>query len=354
MLIRGVGDMLMTSTLPDRTHPGLNRLARLLGEADLAVGNLECPLVGTGVPISKVDIARSDPEAGDILSFLGLHAVTLANNHIMDYGINGLDSTLHELKRRKIACAGAGHGQKSAFAPTFVGKTALVAGHLYFKREWPHYTDPFKSSPHQPGVAVVQGYEVEVPDGAGRRTVIAPESGNLELLAASVAHASRRAEQVVVLLHSHWGPLDVRQVDEGRRLATRVLVEAGADLILGHGPHVFNGVEFHQGKPIVHSLGNFFFCIPGLAGELYPDIRPFLSTMVKEDRFWLGLMAEYRMGEKLRFLPLELERTGTCEGLPSPAGKEATARILELLQQQCAPLGTRARLVKDRIEVSPL
>lgn len=344
--IRAVGDMLFPHREPEWDSQQFAELGQLIENADFAFANLENPLVDHGLPIPKVDIARADVARIALMQRLGLNAVSIGNNHIMDFGVEGLESTTRALNKAKIDFAGAGHTRDSAFAATHLTvkdlKVALISVVNCFSLRLEHYADVFEASRHQAGAAVIQGHQVRLPTGG---TATAPSEVTLQLLEDSIRRARRKADVVIVSMHTHWGA-DTAQVDPGRQVITRAAIEAGADLIIGHGPHAINGIEVYKDRFIVHSMGNFFFHIPEGIAETSPDSCPFVAPMIADERFWLGIMVEAQFGKKsapdrLTLYPVQIARDEELRGLPYRADETAARHVFRILEPQCAALGTK-------------
>lgn len=354
MKLVAVGDILLGAEPPPWRDEEFLELVHNLREGDLVLGNMESPLINTGFPIQKLDIARTDRFQAKELSRMGFSAMTLANNHIWDYGVGGLKSTQRTLRKAGIEYAGAGTDAVSAFRHVLLEvngrKVAFIGAHAYYHDTWEHYPDPYRADHHKPGAAVIQGYKVRAfhPDcEQDYVAAAAPSERFLQHLLESIEKARQEADTVVLALHSHWGKHDLDQIDVGRRIITHEAVRAGVDLIVGHGPHVFNGIEYFEGAFIVHSLGNFFFHMPLGLTELIPEVRPFIQRMQTEDRFWEGLLLEtvFENGARptsLRLHPCDLDRSGP--GTPRPASAKVAERMFERLKASSAPLGVDVRM----------
>jgi poly-gamma-glutamate synthesis protein (capsule biosynthesis protein) len=230
MLGRHVGRVIARSRRP----PVAREVVAVAAEADLFVLNLECCVSDRGEPWhapGKPFFFRAPPVAAELLAEIGVDAVTLANNHALDFGAEALLDTVEHLRAVGIATAGAGPDAPSARAPALLSaggmRLALIAAS-------DHPRD-FAAGPDRPGIAY-----------ADLRSD--PEGG---WLAAAIAAA--RDEAGAVLVSPHWGPnMTVTPPPEVRRAAP-ALVAAGASLVAGHSAHVFHGV---QGN-VLYDLGDF-------------------------------------------------------------------------------------------------
>lgn len=220
---------------PDAPAPFVaSKLQRRIERADLSIVNLEAPIDPRTDPIDKSGPAkRSAAETASLLRETGFDLVTLANNHTMDYGADGLRRTLRECDHEGLATVGAGTDHDAALEPhrTTVGGVS-VAVFSVCEQEFGVAADA------SPGTAWGSH-----PDVRSR-----------------IAEAAAGTDVVVVVTHGgvEYVPLPPPQ----RQQQLRQFVEAGADLVVGHHPHVPQGWEVHHGTPIFYSLGNFRFPQP--------------------------------------------------------------------------------------------
>lgn len=210
-------------------------LDQALGErvagADLAVANLEAPVETDADPIPKSGPAlATDSRTPAQLADAGFDVLGLANNHLMDYGPTGVRATREACAAAGVETTGAGTDRSDALEPaTFEVDDVDVAVLSVCEREF--------------GVATA--------DSAGTAW-----SGHREAVTA-VRAAAADADAVVVL--AHGGVEYVPLPSPNRRERLREFVEAGADLVVGHHPHVAQGWEVHEDVPVFYSLGNFAF-----------------------------------------------------------------------------------------------
>ena len=206
--------------------------AGLFQAADAVVGNLECVVATCGAAIDKPWTFRADPR---VLPVLAEHfdAVSLANNHTGDFGRDAFAEQLDHLEARAIPYFGGGRNCAHARIPTILDlkglKIALLAYNDFYPRS-------FEAGPNWPGVAWSVDEQV-VADLEAARTL---------------HHAD------VVIPYMHWGD-EHEPVNDRQRALARLMIDHGADLIIGGHPHVTQGVEYYHGKLIVYSLGNFVF-----------------------------------------------------------------------------------------------
>jgi poly-gamma-glutamate capsule biosynthesis protein CapA/YwtB (metallophosphatase superfamily)/outer membrane protein assembly factor BamB len=219
-------------------------LGPLLWDADLAVANLECVLTTQGSPLDKSYLIRAHPRWGQTLLEAGLDLVTLSNNHALDFGYAGLDETLSTVQALGIATIGAG---------------------------------PSQSLAHRPALFNLGGVRVALLGYAAARwngSVDVPATDRLAWAETAAVQADVRAirdqvDLVVVLLHA--GTEYAATPSSDQKAIALAAIEAGADLVVGHHPHVTQTIEQSERGLVVYSLGDALFDIPrqaAMQGEL--------------------------------------------------------------------------------------
>ena len=205
--------------------------------ADYFAVNEEFPFSSRGTQASdKQYTFRLAPEKVSLFKEMGIDAVTLANNHALDYGTDALLDTCEILDQADILHTGAGKDLDTAKQPVLFEKNgqrvALIgATRVIPKADW-------AATKGHPGM--LSSYEVSV-----------------EPLLAQIAECHASGDKVVVLIH--WGIERDEMPQEYQRALARRYIDAGADLVIGSHPHVLQGIEYYKGKPIFYSLGNFVF-----------------------------------------------------------------------------------------------
>jgi poly-gamma-glutamate capsule biosynthesis protein CapA/YwtB (metallophosphatase superfamily) len=213
-------------------------VASLLG-GDVVIVNAEAPITTLDQPFMpyKPYSYASNPDAADAMARAGVHVLGLANNHAMDQGEEGLIDTMDHAAAAGLATFGAGIDDRQAERPL------LLQGNGYTVAV----------------VALAKGYGTSVTAGMGR-------AGTIPFSDASIARGHRLAKSAGadhVVAYVHWGRnYSAEPIPDQRREAER-FAAAGYDLVIGHGPHVMQGVELIGSMPVVHSLGNFVFGAPG-------------------------------------------------------------------------------------------
>lgn len=206
--------------------------SEILHAADAAVGNLECVVATCGAAIDKPWTFRAHPR---VLPVIASHfdAVGLANNHTGDFGRDAFSEQLDRLEAQSISYFGGGRNCADARIPLILQINGLRIALLAYNDFQPR---SFEAGPNWPGVAWSVDEQV-LADLEAARSV-----GNANL----------------VIPCMHWGDEHDPANDRQRALA-RLMIDNGADLVIGGHPHVTQGAEYYNGKLIVYSLGNFVF-----------------------------------------------------------------------------------------------
>ncbi len=242
------------------------KLAYCFKRADFSVANLESPLVtATASSVPGKCTLRGNTGWAAILKKSGINLVTLANNHMMDYGEEGLFSTMAALDNAGILYVGAGENRQAAFLPIF----KEIAGRkiAFLGRSSVEVSSMCYAGEDQPGVAFLD--EGELVD--------------------SIRQCRDNADLIIVMVH--WGMEHYHYPSPQQRLLARKIVTAGADILLGHHPHVLQGEEVIDEGVVSYSSGNFLFdefswSMPGEDGQE----RTNLLTLTEKNR--QGMMLE--------------------------------------------------------------
>ena len=252
--------------------------------ADIVFGNLECCLYDPpgGHSFHNEGFYAAPGPAGAALRAAGFAAVGIANN--VNYGEAAILASVAKLDALGIAHTGAGADAAAAGAPAIVARGGLRFGFL--QRSAVYWPTNHEAGPETPGIAVLRAHTAwQVPMHKTRpdvpplnrpglppivRTWADPDS--LRRLTDAVTRL--RAEADVVVASCHWGL--GKDVLEYMTEAAHAAIDAGADVVIGHGPHVALPVEVYRGKPIFYGLGSFSFHT-GHGGRAHGD--------------WVGMMA---------------------------------------------------------------
>ncbi|MDZ7828198.1 MAG: CapA family protein [Halofilum sp. (in: g-proteobacteria)] len=271
-----------------------------LQRADVLFGNLEGPLTNGGEPApDKQYLFRTPPaKVAPALARAGFDVVSLANNHTLDYGATGLFDTETALFDAGIRGVGAGRDAGAARRAAIVERGGHRVGFLAYSNTFP---DSFWAAADEPGTAFGHRRHVEAD-----------------------VHALRpRVDTVVVSFH--WGREATTELRPYQPMLARAAIDAGADIVAGHHPHVLQGVERYGDGIIFYSLANFTF------GSYSEIARVSAIAHVTVDRD--GPRA-------VELVPINVYNPDILFQ-PRPLTGEAASTVVEHLQSLAEPLGTR-------------
>ena len=234
----------------------------------MSFGNLEVPLTTSGIAAEKAATHRADPNRVTDLREMGVDVVTLANNHMLDYGVEGLRDTIVAVESAGLGHVGAGENAAEARRPLLhPTPTGMVA----FVGLCAALPPGFAATADRPGVAplrVMQQHSMD-PVLAAEQPGMAPfvhtQAHGPDLEAACDAVRSARESADLLVVGVHWGvPFGFAAASYGplaeyQRPSGHALVDAGADLVLGHHPHMVQPIEVYGGAVIAYSVGNYAF-----------------------------------------------------------------------------------------------
>jgi poly-gamma-glutamate synthesis protein (capsule biosynthesis protein) len=290
---------------------------RLLDDADLVVANCEGPITTRDDPVDrdKPFLLRMSPWAAGVMARAGIDAVSLANNHILDHGPQGLRDTLDALDEAGVVAVGAGGDLEAATRGAVFVRRGLAVGLLAFMEDYPAYETRFRAyaGPDRPGVAKLT------------RRIVRP----------AIARLRRRVDVLIVAVH--WG-VDYGEVTGTQRTWARQLAAYGADLVVGHHPHVVRGVGLEGEVPVLYSTGNFAYAGTRMPSDV-EEVRR--HGWIAEARFEQRRLAKLSI-QALRF---ETDAAGTCRG---PAPPPVLTAIVRRVQQDLPDV---LEVAGDRVEV---
>lgn len=411
--IAAVGDI-VAATAPSLADERFAPVARLLSGADAVFGNFESSALD---PIATAATPSAEPSGGWLLTppsvlpglrGAGFNLLSRANNHATDFGVDGMLETDRLLTQQGFVIAGTGGSLAHARAPRFLdtprARIALVAATTTFtpsSRAGPAYgvlaprpgastirltrlinvdQQTFEAigrmkerqpsgadlTPSRLGLGTSQTQDIDL---LGARFRLSTEPGysyalyprDLAEVSAAIGEARKRSDIVIFSLHAHepgnWSetPADVLQQ------IARAAIDAGADAVVGHGPHQLRGIEVYKGRPILYSLGNFFYQTKSFGEDTWAPMEvsgydPMLMTpeqarLLGAERWYEGIVVHLNFDRdkkirELRFHPVDLgqDLSGRDKGSPGPASAAMAERILTRLDRLSARYGTRLEI----------
>lgn len=211
-------------------------LLEMMKAADVMCLNNEFTYSNRGEPLSgKAYTFRANPERVDILHEMGVDMVQLNNNHVYDYGKVALLDTLDTLENAGIEYFGAGHNLEEAMNAVYVTLDDKVVAFVGASRAEKNKMTP-QATDTKPGI--LRCYDTE-------------------LFLESIRRADEKADFVIAVVH--WGTEYSYDLEKVQLTTGKEYLDAGADAIIGGHSHCLQGMEYYDGKPIVYSLGNYWF-----------------------------------------------------------------------------------------------
>lgn len=308
-----VGDMFITRKVAEKGYPGFGEISDLIGRHDVAFANLEMTFhnqEGWPAAESGGTWAMTEPDKLDDVKRFGFNLFNTANNHSGDYGQEGVMATIRHLRERGMIFSGSGANLQEASRPCYLetpdyrvalisvsssfsdasragGQSGEMAGRpglnplRYSMR---YHVDPENFAKVKELAAITRvnmdkdesialGYSAPYeegiyPFGSAGNFVLdtknfiesVPNAQDMKRITDQIREAKRQADLVYVSLHAHeHDDPDTSIPAQFIETFAHQVIDAGADVMIGHGPHELRGIEIYKGKVILYSLGNFVF-----------------------------------------------------------------------------------------------
>ena len=342
-------------------------------KGDVLFTNLEAAVAEKGETVHEGRGFLTPPEALDCLQTFGFNLVSLSGNHAYDLKVTGIQNTLREADRRKIAHAGTGNSIAEATAPGYLhtpkGTIALIASASGL------IAPGARATADRPGVNELR---VEAGDKENEATedlpgapANTPNAEDSQRILQSIRDARQHADLVIVYQHNHVfsnhsfatvfteGLPERLGPNDWLKKWTHAEIDAGADIVVMHGAPLLHGVEIYRGRPIFYDLGNFIYNLP-------PTL-----TYIDEPMNWESAVAYVQFqGKKLKsvsFRPIALNNVGEGQpdihneyannqfldtrGMPTPVTGARAGYILHRLADASKPFGTVVEVKGDTAEI---
>ncbi|MER9764383.1 CapA family protein [Mesorhizobium sp. M0138] len=408
-----VGDLIVSRAVTKSQEVNFGDVVKILRDADVTFGNLEVNVFDIrsfdGYPQAEYGGAYhlSLPEVGPDLKAMGFNIVGRANNHTLDWGVEGMRETSRVLDTSGIVHAGTGENLAQAGAARFLetprGRVGLVSFAATFE-PMARAGDPAGEAPGRPGLNPLRlamsiivpsemlanlrlvrdalpGYETSHCDSTSvvvggsrfKASDIAgysyePNPHDVANILRNVRRGKQFSDFCIATNHGHEPGNWSQEPPDYEQSFARKLIDAGADAYIGHGPHLLRGIEIYKGRPIFYSLGNFFEDDLGtpsgadMFDEYAKDPRVdtdaevkvaemargftdpvFYESIVTISRFEQNQLAE------LRLYPVELghSKRFADRGIPRLVTGPQAKTILERLRDLSTPFGTTLTIEND-------
>ena len=412
------GDSIIDRRLSVYEEPEYLRMFERIRSADAAFTNFEMLVHDfefSGEAVSGGTYMGAPPWVIDELKWAGFRLFGTANNHSLDFGTGGLLSTIRHMEQAGAVYAGTGENLARARAPGYLdtkkGRVALIACASTFSIFSPagEQRPDMKGRPGLNPLHFRTTYTVEpatlaslralaklsgpVGEGAPRSdgdfrflgatfragdkpgVATEPDARDLKAITSTVSEARRQADWVMVSIHAHEAAQGDREMP-AQFLVTfaHAAIDAGADLLAGHGPHVLRGIEIYKGKPIFYSLANFIFesetvrfqpqesydqqglSFSAMPGDFF-DARSAKDTrgFPADHEYWESVVAEAAFNERrelqqINLYPISLGhgKSRTERGRPAPAEGLLASQIIDRAAKLSKRLGTNVEFEDGR------
>lgn len=256
--VHAVGDLVLERS---DSRALFDAAAPVLRTADVVLGHLEIPHLSEGaqrvVHSTDVPAIPGPPEALDAVAAAGFTMLTLAGNHIYDFGPEGIRQTRQHCADRGILTAGVGETLDEALQPMIAEIEGIRVAVLSVNCVGPRETWASSLKPGAAYIEVITHYEPRGANPGGPpRIETHAEATSLARVKEAVVRTAERADVVLVGLHKGLVHTPAEIADYEREVSHAV-IDAGAHAVIGHHAHIMRGVEFHRGRPILHGMGNF-------------------------------------------------------------------------------------------------
>jgi poly-gamma-glutamate synthesis protein (capsule biosynthesis protein) len=234
-----VGDMMLTRSVGTSVKKNFdNDFNKLfdnipeIKEADILFGNLEGPVSLIGNNVGSKYSFRMDPSVLPAIKNAGFDIVSFANNHVGDWNVNAFKDTLANLDNINLPKIGAGMSKQEAETPVIIKKNGVKFGYLGFSDVGPSWME---AKENKAGILLASD----------------------PLIREIITNAKEKVD--VLIISFHWGDEYKTVHNSHQEKLARMAIDYGADMVIGHHPHVAQDIEIYKDKPIVYSLGNFIF-----------------------------------------------------------------------------------------------
>jgi poly-gamma-glutamate synthesis protein (capsule biosynthesis protein) len=355
-----VGDMIFNQPISQLAEPERAGLFRIMQEADIAYGNMEFSLNDRPELQRPFYNFRAPRDFRWELARIGITLVSQANNHALDFGPEGLKECLQALDQTNITHAGAG----TTLAEAHEAGSFEIAGRktnfalLSYMRFW---TARYRSKdPNGPSLATIDPAVILAMKDGKVEKVEGPLEADVKTMEDDILLAKRRTDVLFVSLHNHdvthhraYGIQDTTPPND--QIMFHRAIEAGADMVLGTGPHVLRGIEIYQGRPIFYSLGDFIYQyrtpdkIPADLIHQRDTEMPRPANVSVWDRresreVMESVMVRMTLNEgklkRIQLLPITIDDEGPLYGVPRLASTKRGSEIIARIQALSKPYGT--------------
>lgn len=241
-----VGDVFVNRPEPETAF---GEVKHKFEESDALIANLEGGFGTDAEPLSfSAPNIRANYDCVEGIEQVDFDVLSLANNHAMDFGPDGLVETLDVLEDKSIAAAGAGRNRELAERPVVFERSGVTIGVVAYEATTLSLNIAMQAAVDRPGMNVLL-VRPDYPDNVSEY--------DLRRMEAAVSEASEEVDVLITMMH--FGAAVDHTITESQRVIAETAAQAGADLVVGAHPHVLQAVDSHDSTPILYSLGHFLF-----------------------------------------------------------------------------------------------
>ena len=330
-----VGDIMLTRGVQSSVLKNFNgnfselfKNASQLKEADILFGNLEGPVSTVGNNVGSKYSFRMNPEVLPVIKDFGFKVLSFANNHVGDWNVQAFNDTLLRLKENDLAFTGAGSTREEAEKPVIINKNGVNFGFLGFSDVGPKWMEA----------------------GENKSGILLADDPNFSSI---IAKAKESVDVLIVSIH--FGEEYEKIHNKRQEKIAYLAIDYGADIVIGHHPHVIEDIEYYKDKPIFYSLGNFIFdqyfskeTMRGMVvmaifeGKEIKEIKHLISVQNKKYQI-TGLFEEDELAK------LEESSNSKC---PKPSKEYSDMSLLNIGQETGLP--DKSYIPKDLVELGIL
>jgi poly-gamma-glutamate capsule biosynthesis protein CapA/YwtB (metallophosphatase superfamily) len=234
----------------DKPEAAFEKVSDRIRSADIAFCNVEGALSDRGkMAVGRDSAWKSPPHMIQGIKAGGFNIVSAANNHIMDYGPDAMLDTLSLLEQNGIAHIGAGINIHEARKPAFIEKKGCRIAFLGYSTDVNQPGRSFPASERKPGIVPIRVFALFAPPHLNLE--------DMEMMEEDIKEAKKNSDLTFVSLHFSISVGGSHTLAPHQEAMAKGAIEAGADLVLGHGPHALQAFEIYKGKAITYNMGNF-------------------------------------------------------------------------------------------------
>jgi len=342
--LAAVGDVCLAGLQGD----ALDKVIPILRDHDIRFGNLEGPVSDRGKAREKLVAIRTEVGAMATIKKAGFDVMSFANNHCTDFGADAFLHTLQLMDEHGIAYVGAGRHISEAMRPIFIEKQGCRIAFLAYASFYD--TGISEATETQPGLVPVRihlqwnppeikalGHDRFLQQLMGSiSSNITTSIDELDLCNMITSIKQAKEQSDILLVSHHWGTSQQHMPMEYQNILAHHTIDAGADIVIGHHPHVLQGMEIYKGKVICYSRGNFVFGVK----------VPFFVDATK-DTVIVTCLIKNRQIKSVYLQPVAADQYKNPTLLTS--GTLPFEKISTLVCKLSASLGTVLRPVEDKI-----